>query len=51
MKTKRNTLIEMIIITLFGSLLALVQTLWLKRQVANIIEEAKDDVINSMPRS
>jgi cellobiose-specific phosphotransferase system component IIC len=51
MKTKRNALIEMIIITLFGSLLALVQTLWLKRQVTNTIEEAKNNVINSLPRS
>lgn len=46
MRNKRNALIEMFIITLVGSLIALVQTFWLKQQIANSIDEAKSNVIN-----
>jgi cellobiose-specific phosphotransferase system component IIC len=47
MRTKRNALIEMLIITLAGSLIALIQTLWLKSQIANSIEKAARNVINN----
>lgn len=47
MRSKRNALIEMIIITLAGSLIALVQTLWLKGQIANSIDKATNKVIHN----